>query len=88
METLPCQPVKMLHQYYVIFQYLRVYGCEVFCEDECWHMQGVFRFNCADSLDRTNVASYYSAFQVLLEQCRILGLQVCRSTAALMKLCH
>ena len=26
--------------------------------------RGVFRFNCADSLDRTNVASYYSAFQV------------------------
>lgn len=39
-------------------------------------MQGVFRFNCADSLDRTNVASYYSAFQVLLEQCRSLGMQV------------
>lgn len=27
--------------------------------------RGVCRFNCADSLDRTNVASYYSAFQVL-----------------------
>lgn len=38
--------------------------------------QGVFRFNCADSLDRTNVASYYSAFQVLLEQAREMGLQL------------
>lgn len=38
--------------------------------------QGVFRFNCADSLDRTNVASYYSAFQVLLEQARAMGLQL------------
>eukprot|EP00892_Ulva_mutabilis_P001530 jgi/Ulvmu1/11378/UM075_0040.1 len=37
---------------------------------------GVFRFNCADSLDRTNVASYYSAFQVLLEQARAMGLQL------------
>lgn len=38
--------------------------------------QGVFRFNCADSLDRTNVASYYSAFQVLLEQTRAMGLHL------------
>jgi hypothetical protein len=26
--------------------------------------QGVFRINCADSLDRTNVASYFSSLQV------------------------
>ncbi|MCO5576196.1 hypothetical protein L7F22_030004 [Adiantum nelumboides] len=36
--------------------------------------KGVMRFNCADSLDRTNAASYFSALQVLVEQCRQLGL--------------
>ncbi|KAH7440058.1 hypothetical protein KP509_04G089000 [Ceratopteris richardii] len=36
--------------------------------------RGVMRFNCADSLDRTNAASFFSALQVLMEQCRRLGL--------------
>ncbi|CAN6468275.1 unnamed protein product [Victoria cruziana] len=34
---------------------------------------GVIRYNCADSLDRTNAASYFGALQVLVEQCRRLG---------------
>ncbi|KAK9842777.1 hypothetical protein WJX74_002313 [Apatococcus lobatus] len=38
--------------------------------------QGVLRFNCADSLDRTNAASYFAAIQVLVEQCRAIGLCV------------
>jgi hypothetical protein len=29
--------------------------------------QGIFRINCADSLDRTNVASYFSSLQVCTE---------------------
>lgn len=36
--------------------------------------EGVIRFNCADSLDRTNAASFFGAVQVLVEQCRSLGL--------------
>lgn len=38
--------------------------------------QGVVRYNCADSLDRTNAASYFGAVQALAEQCSRLGLQV------------
>lgn len=38
--------------------------------------KGVMRFNCADSLDRTNAASFFSALQVLVEQCRQLGLSL------------
>ena len=38
--------------------------------------RGVLRYNCADSLDRTNLASYFAAIQVLAEQCRVLGLDV------------
>ncbi len=43
-----------------------------------WHTQqkGIVRYNCADSLDRTNAASYFGAVQALAEQCRRLGLQV------------
>ncbi|OAE30181.1 hypothetical protein AXG93_4295s1360 [Marchantia polymorpha subsp. ruderalis] len=37
---------------------------------------GVIRFNCADSLDRTNAASFFGAVQVLVEQCRRLGLPI------------
>ncbi|TQD80193.1 hypothetical protein C1H46_034247 [Malus baccata] len=33
---------------------------------------GVIRFNCADSLDRTNAASYFGSLQVFVEQCRRL----------------
>eukprot|EP01026_Neomeris_dumetosa_P016034 TRINITY_DN1609_c0_g1_i1.p1 TRINITY_DN1609_c0_g1~~TRINITY_DN1609_c0_g1_i1.p1 ORF type:complete len:716 (-),score=55.71 TRINITY_DN1609_c0_g1_i1:696-2843(-) len=38
--------------------------------------KGLLRFNCADSLDRTNVASFYCSAQILVEQCRSLGLQI------------
>ncbi|KAG9455349.1 hypothetical protein H6P81_008253 [Aristolochia fimbriata] len=37
---------------------------------------GVIRFNCADSLDRTNAASYFGALQVFVEQCRRLGISL------------
>ncbi|XP_057546802.1 probable phosphoinositide phosphatase SAC9 isoform X2 [Amaranthus tricolor] len=37
---------------------------------------GVLRFNCADSLDRTNAASYFGALQVFVEQCRRLGISL------------
>ncbi|KZV55426.1 hypothetical protein F511_28507 [Dorcoceras hygrometricum] len=40
------------------------------------HQNGVLRFNCADSLDRTNAASYFGALQVLMEQCRRLGISL------------
>ncbi|KAL2506192.1 putative phosphoinositide phosphatase SAC9 [Abeliophyllum distichum] len=38
------------------------------------HQNGVIRFNCADSLDRTNAASFFGALQVFMEQCRRLGI--------------
>ena len=38
--------------------------------------RGVVRYNCADSLDRTNLASFFGAAQLLVEQCRRLGLQL------------
>eukprot|EP00850_Spirogloea_muscicola_P007483 SM000038S14296 [mRNA] locus=s38:174165:181898:+ [translate_table: standard] len=34
---------------------------------------GVIRYNCADSLDRTNAASFFGGVQVLAEQCSRLG---------------
>ncbi|XP_022734790.1 probable phosphoinositide phosphatase SAC9 isoform X1 [Durio zibethinus] len=40
------------------------------------HQNGVLRFNCADSLDRTNAASYFGALQVFVEQCRRLGISL------------
>uniref|UniRef100_A0A1D1ZIN1 Uncharacterized protein C1093.03 n=1 Tax=Anthurium amnicola TaxID=1678845 RepID=A0A1D1ZIN1_9ARAE len=39
---------------------------------------GVIRFNCADSLDRTNAASYFGCLQVFAEQCRRLGISLDR----------
>lgn len=39
---------------------------------------GVIRFNCADSLDRTNAASFFGALQVFVEQCRRLGIYLDR----------
>lgn len=36
------------------------------------HQNGVIRYNCADSLDRTNAASYFGSLQVFIEQCRRL----------------
>nr|XP_043609995.1 probable phosphoinositide phosphatase SAC9 [Erigeron canadensis] len=38
------------------------------------HQNGVIRYNCADSLDRTNAASFFGALQVFTEQCRRLGI--------------
>ncbi|XP_011091527.1 probable phosphoinositide phosphatase SAC9 isoform X2 [Sesamum indicum] len=40
------------------------------------HQNGVIRFNCADSLDRTNAASFFGALQVFTEQCRRLGISL------------
>lgn len=40
------------------------------------HQNGVIRYNCADSLDRTNAASYFGALQVFVEQCRRLGISL------------
>ncbi|CAN1788324.1 Probable phosphoinositide phosphatase SAC9 [Linum perenne] len=40
------------------------------------HQNGVIRFNCADSLDRTNAASYFGALQVFVEQCRRLAISL------------
>ncbi|MCD7455508.1 putative phosphoinositide phosphatase sac9 [Datura stramonium] len=40
------------------------------------HQNGVIRFNCADSLDRTNAASFFGALQVFMEQCRRLGISL------------
>ncbi|KAF6171493.1 hypothetical protein GIB67_018017 [Kingdonia uniflora] len=40
------------------------------------HQNGVIRFNCADSLDRTNAASYFGSLQVFVEQCRRLGVSL------------
>ncbi|XP_040376150.1 probable phosphoinositide phosphatase SAC9 [Oryza brachyantha] len=37
---------------------------------------GVVRFNCADSLDRTNAASYFGALQVFVEQCSRLSISL------------
>ena len=38
--------------------------------------RGVFRFNCADSLDRTNVASYFAATQAVVEQTKACSLSI------------
>lgn len=63
----------------------RIGNCrgEVICTDEfegafCLRsrQRGVLRFNCADSLDRTNAASYFGALQVFVEQCRRLGISL------------
>ncbi|KAK3204241.1 hypothetical protein Dsin_018287 [Dipteronia sinensis] len=40
------------------------------------HQNGVIRFNCADSLDRTNAASYFGALQVFVEQSMRLGISL------------
>ena len=32
--------------------------------------QGLARYNCADSLDRTNAATYFAAVQVLNSRCK------------------
>ncbi|XP_027345477.1 probable phosphoinositide phosphatase SAC9 [Abrus precatorius] len=40
------------------------------------HQNGIVRFNCADSLDRTNAASFFGCLQVFMEQCRRLGISL------------
>ncbi|XP_020235927.1 probable phosphoinositide phosphatase SAC9 [Cajanus cajan] len=40
------------------------------------HQNGIIRFNCADSLDRTNAASFFGSLQVFTEQCRRLGISL------------
>lgn len=42
---------------------------------------GVIRFNCADSLDRTNAASFFGSLQVFVEQCHRLGIPLDRDAA-------
>ncbi|KAG8654390.1 hypothetical protein MANES_05G186753v8 [Manihot esculenta] len=56
---------------------------EIICNDDVvgafclrTHQNGVIRFNCADSLDRTNAASYFGALQVFVEQCRRLSISL------------
>lgn len=43
-----------------------------------WFRQqrGLARYNCADSLDRTNVGSFFGAIQVMVEQCRELDIAI------------
>ena len=43
--------------------------------------RGLLRYNCADSLDRTNLAGFFVAAQVLTEQCAVLGLSVFNASA-------
>jgi hypothetical protein len=56
-----------------------------------WSAQqaGVLRFNCADSLDRTNAATCFAMLPVLQEQLRTLGIplecSVPPATAALLR---
>lgn len=63
----------------------RINDCrgEVICNDDCegafclrTHQNGIVRFNCADSLDRTNAASFFGSLQVFMEQCRRLGISL------------
>ncbi|KAK4800521.1 hypothetical protein SAY86_021008 [Trapa natans] len=56
---------------------------EIVCNDDikgayCLrsHQNGVIRFNCADSLDRTNAASFFGGVQVFVEQCSRLGISL------------
>ena len=41
--------------------------------------KGVLRYNCADSLDRTNVASFFGAVPALLQQCQELDLDMIKT---------
>jgi hypothetical protein len=51
--------------------------------DVRWFKQqrGVTRYNCADSLDRTNVGSFFGAVQVFVEQCRELDIAIAATSA-------
>lgn len=63
----------------------RIKDCkgEIICNDDLdgafclrLHQNGVLRYNCADSLDRTNAASFFGALQAFVEQCRRLGISL------------
>ncbi|VAI26413.1 unnamed protein product [Triticum turgidum subsp. durum] len=67
--------------YYSVKQQLNECKGSIICNDDggfCMHniQNGVVRFNCADSLDRTNAASYFGALQVFVEQCSQLGISL------------
>lgn len=67
--------------YYSVKQQLNECKGSIICNDDggfCMDniQNGVVRFNCADSLDRTNAASYFGALQVFVEQCSRLGISL------------
>ncbi|CAL5013070.1 unnamed protein product [Urochloa decumbens] len=69
--------------YYDVRQQLKECKGSIICNDDinggfCVEsiQNGVIRFNCADSLDRTNAASYFGALQVFVEQCSRLGISL------------
>lgn len=69
--------------YYDVRQQLSECKGSVICNDDvnggfCMEsiQNGVIRFNCADSLDRTNAASYFGALQVFVEQCSRLNISL------------
>lgn len=69
--------------YYDARQQLNECKGSVICNDDvnggfCMEsiQNGVIRFNCADSLDRTNAASYFGALQVFVEQCSRLSISL------------
>lgn len=42
-----------------------------------WKKQnGIVRINCADSLDRTNLSTFFNGFHIVAEQCRLIGASV------------
>ncbi|RCV39734.1 hypothetical protein SETIT_8G246900v2 [Setaria italica] len=69
--------------YYDVRQQLKECKGSIICNDDinggfCMEstQNGVIRFNCADSLDRTNAASYFGALQVFVEQCSRLSISL------------
>ncbi|KAF8722092.1 hypothetical protein HU200_022728 [Digitaria exilis] len=67
--------------YYDVRHQLKECKGSIICNDDinggfCMEsiQNGVIRFNCADSLDRTNAASYFGALQVFVEQYAMFGL--------------
>ncbi|OEL28911.1 putative phosphoinositide phosphatase SAC9 [Dichanthelium oligosanthes] len=69
--------------YYDVKHQLKECKGSIICNDDinggfCMEsiQNGVIRFNCADSLDRTNAASYFGALQVFVEQCSRLGISL------------
>ncbi|KAG2628277.1 probable phosphoinositide phosphatase SAC9 [Panicum virgatum] len=70
-------------KYYDVRQQLKECKGSIICNDDinggfCMEsiQNGVIRFNCADSLDRTNAASYFGTLQVFVEQCSRLGISL------------